>query len=143
MDNKYIAKKIYSKNTINEISKKISLLGVSSKLDTYSFLNIRLAISIMVFLIIMFISRFGYILAPLSSIIVYKLYTYIVLDYKVKNRQVLLESEAMQFFEILTLSLETGRNLQEAIEVTVDSSNGLLCDEFKEMLREVKSIKVK
>lgn len=138
MDNKYIAKKIYSKNTINEISKKISLLGVSSKLDTYSFLNIRLAISIMVFLIIMFISRFGYILAPLSSIIVYKLYTYIVLDYKVKNRQVLLESEAMQFFEILTLSLETGRNLQEAIEVTVDSSNGLLCDEFKEMLREVK-----
>ena len=46
MDNKYIAKKIYSKNTINEISKKINLLGVSSKVDTYSFLNIRLVISV-------------------------------------------------------------------------------------------------
>ncbi|MBQ6495498.1 MAG: type II secretion system F family protein [Bacilli bacterium] len=138
MDNKYIAKKIYSKNTISEISKKISLLGVSSKIDTYTFLNTRLIISIAIFLVVMFISRFGYVLAPILSILFYRLYTYIILDYKIKNRQISLESDALQFFEILTLSLETGRNLQEAIEVTVDSSNGELCNEFKEMLREVK-----
>ena len=30
----------------------------------------------------------------------------------------------MHFFEVLTLSLETGRNLAEAIEVTTDSVSG-------------------
>ena len=138
MDNKYIAKKIYSKNIIKDIDKKIKLLGVSSKIDTYSFLNLRLFGSIIVFLIVLFVSRFGYILAPLLSFVFYKGITYVMIDNKIKNRQINLENEAMQFFEILTLSLETGRNLQEAIDVTVDSSNGELTNEFKEVLREVK-----
>ena len=56
----------------------------------------------------------------------------------VKIRQTNLESEAMQFFEILTLSLETGRNLQEAIDVTVDNTSGALSKEFKEVLRNVR-----
>ena len=43
----------------------------------------------------------------------------------------------MSFFEILTLSLETGRNLQEAFSVTIESSNGVIVDEFREVLREV------
>ena len=45
--------------------------------------------------------------------------------------------KALSFFEILTLSLETGRNLQEAFSVTIESSNGVIVDEFREVLREV------
>lgn len=138
MDNGYIAKKIYSKNTINDINKKVKLLGVSSKMDAYTFLNVRLFVTIIVFLITLYISKFGYIFAPLFSFSFYKLFTYYMLDNKIKLRQINLESEAMQFFEILTLSLETGRNLQEAIVVTVDNSSGFLCLEFKELLREIK-----
>ncbi len=138
MDNKYIARKIYSKSTINELDKRIKLLGISNKLDTYSFLNIRLVGCVFIFIIVLFISKFGYIWAPVLTFIFYKGITYLMIDNKIRNRQVNLESEAMQFFEILTLSLETGRNLQEAIDVTVDSSNGELCNEFKEVLREVK-----
>ena len=61
-----------------------------------------------------------------------------MLDYNIQKRLLRLESESINFFEILTLSLETGRNLQEAIMVTVDSCNGILRDEFAEVLREVK-----
>ena len=43
----------------------------------------------------------------------------------------------MHFFEVLTLSLETGRNLAEAIEVTTNSVDGILSNEFKEAVREV------
>ena len=46
--------------------------------------------------------------------------------------------EALSFFEILTLSLETGRNLQEALNVTLASTEGELANEFREVLREVK-----
>ena len=61
-----------------------------------------------------------------------------MLDYNIQKRLLRLESESINFFEILTLSLETGRNLQEAIMVTVDSCTGSLRDEFAEVLREVK-----
>ena len=138
MDKKYISKKIYSKNTIKDIDKKIKLLGVSVKYDTYTFLNIRLFGTIFIFFLMLFISKFGYIIAPLLSFMYYKGITYVLLDNKIKLRTINLESEAMQFFEVLTLSLETGRNLQEAIDVTVNSSSGELNNEFKEVLREVK-----
>lgn len=138
MDKSYISRKIYSKNSIKEIDKKIKLLGVSATVDTYSFLNIRLFGTIFIFILILFVSRFGYVLAPLLSFAYYKLITYILLDNKINQRRIELEREAMHFFEVLTLSLETGRNLQEAIDVTVESGSGELNDEFKEVLREVK-----
>lgn len=139
MDNrKYISRKIYSKRSVNEINKKIKLLGVSAKFDVYTFLNIRLFGSIFIFFLILFISDFGYLLAPCMTIIYYKVTTYVLLDKKIEERRIQLESEAMHFFEILTLSLETGRNLQEAITVTVESSSGEIAQEFSEVLREVK-----
>ena len=77
-------------------------------------------------------------MAPLFSFIYYKGISYFLLDRKIYFRQRNLEEEALGFFEILTLSLETGRNLQEALYVTIDSSNGLIVDEFREVLREVR-----
>ncbi len=138
MDNKYIAKKIYSKSKIKEIDNKIKLLGINFKIDTYSFLNTRLFVTVFIFVVVLFVSKIGYVLAPLLSFIFYKFYTYYILDYSIKNRQSKLEADAIQFFEILTLSLETGRNLQEAINVTIDSTSGELNDEFREVLRKVK-----
>ena len=61
-----------------------------------------------------------------------------MLDYNIKKRTITLEREAINFFEILTLSIETGRNLSEALNVTVESNDGELTEEFREVLREVK-----
>ena len=139
MDNKnYISRKIYSKSTVSEIERKIKLLGVNNKLDTYAFLNLRLFGTIIIFFAFLFVSRFGYIIAPLLAFIYYRGITYYMLDYKIKARRVTLESDAINFFEILTLSLETGRNLDEAISVTVESTSGSIRDEFAELLREVR-----
>lgn len=139
MDNKnYISRKIYSKNTVNEINRKIKLLGVNNGLDTYTFLNLRLFGTIIIFFALLFVSRFGYIIAPILAFLYYRGITYYLLDYKIKIRRVILESDAINFFEILTLSLETGRNLDEAISVTVESTTGTIRDEFAELLREVR-----
>lgn len=139
MDSKrYISKKIYSQKTTKEITKKIKLLGLSAKFDTYRFLNIRLFGTIIIFLITLYISGFGFILAPVLSILYYKAITYLLLDSNIEKRRIRLESDATNFFEILTLSLETGRNLYEALTVTINSTTGDITDEFKEALREVK-----
>ena len=133
----YISKKLYRKKTVAEIAKKINLLGVSTKLNTYEFLNLRFFGMILVFFLTLYLSNFGYILAPIISFFYYKGITYFLLDKKIKERQNNLEMEALNFFEILTLSLETGRNLQEALNVTVNSCEGELVSEFKEVMREV------
>ena len=138
IEDHYISKKLYRKKSVTEINKKIKLLGISTKLDTYQYLNIRFLGSIITFISILYISSFGYLLAPILSFFYYKGITYFLLDQRIKKRQVNLEREALNFFEILTLSLETGRNLQEALNVTISSCDGILVREFREVMREVK-----
>ncbi len=138
MDSNYLAKKIYSKKTIRDINKKIKLLGINTKYNTYTFLNIRLFGTIIIFLIFLFISKLGFMIGPVLAFIYYKSITYLMLDYNIKLRTTTLEREAISFFEILALSIETGRNLTEALNVTIESTAGELSQEFKEALREVK-----
>lgn len=138
MTEHYISKKLYSKKQVKEIDEKIKLLGVSSKLDCYMFLNLRFFGMLVILLLILYFNKFGYLLGPVATILYYKGITYYMLDYRIKERQTNLEREALNFFEILTLSLETGRNLHEALDVTLSSCEGELVNEFREVMREIK-----
>lgn len=135
--NHELARKIYNKKYIDKVEKKIGLLGLSSKMDGITFINLRFLSSIIFFFIILYISKFGYIVAPISTILFYYLVGYVMIDNKIKVRTKKLESEAIHFFEVLTLSLDTGRNLEEAIKVTVSNVSGDLSLEFEEVMREV------
>ena len=132
------AKKIYSKKQIEKIETKIKLLGVSSKYDALTFLNIRLITSILIFLIILINYKYGYIFSIIIVILYYYLFEKILLDNKINKRRKKLNVEAIYFFEVLTLSLQTGRNLVEAISITTNSIDSELSLEFKEALRETK-----
>lgn len=134
----YLAKKFYRKKTVKEINKQLKLLGTSTKLKTYSFLNIRTIGTVIIFTIGLFIKSIGFIIGPLLAFSYYKGITYFLINQKINVRQKQLEEEALSFFEILIIALETGRNLQEALSVTVESSQGLLVNEFKEVFKEVK-----
>lgn len=138
MEEHYISKRLYSKKQVKEVDKKIKLLGLATKMDCYLFLNIRFFGMILLFILALYFSDFGFILSPVIAVIYYKGITYVMLDNKIRERQIQLEMEALNFFEILTLSLETGRNLQEALNVTLSSCEGELVNEFREVMREVK-----
>ena len=133
----YLSQKFYRKKKVDEIEKKIKLLGSNSKLKVYTYLNIQTIGSILFFFWGLLVRHIGFILGPLFAFLYYKMISYLLLDKKIKIRQKKLEEEALVFFEILTLALETGRNLQEALLVTVDSCTGQLVDDFKETLQEV------
>ena len=134
----YLSRKFYRKKRVEEIEKKIKLLGVQTKIKPYTFLNIQTIGTLLIFIIGLFIKKIGFIVAPLLAILYYKGISYYLIERRIENRRKNLEDESISFFEILTLSLETGRNLQEALKVTIDSSECLLVDEFKEVLRQVK-----
>lgn len=133
-----LARKIYNQKTIDKMDKKIKLLGVYNKVDAIRFLNIRLFTSFIVFFVVLYVINLGYIMAPIITIIYYVMVGKILVDKKIRTRESKLEAEAMYFFEVLTLSLETGRNLDEALRVTVNSIDSELSDEFSEALRQTK-----
>lgn len=128
--------KIFNKRTIKKIEDKVNLLGASNKYDAIQLLTTRLLTSIFFFVFIFSFFDYGYILAIVFVIVYYFLFEYVMLDSKIKQREKKLNNEAIYFFEVLTLSLQTGRNLAEAITITVNSVDGDLSREFKEALRE-------
>lgn len=133
-----IANKIYRKKTIDKINSKIKLLGLNQRLDAVQFLNIRLIVMIVMFILIFIFSKIGYILAPVVSLVFYYLMEYLVLDYQAKIRGKSLEKEALFFFEVFVLTLESGRNLRQALILTTENVDSEISNEFKKTLAEVR-----
>ena len=136
MENKIIYK-IYRKQTTDDITNKLKSLGSDTKFSTSSFCNTRVLTAITVFFLCLFIFKNGYIYAPFIALGYYYLFYYIFITNKIKKRTLKLDYEALNFFEILTLTLASGRNLEEALRVTCDNVDSELSNEFKEALKEM------
>ena len=135
---KTFAYKIYSKDGINKINKKICMLGNKSKVTVDSFLNLRFIGTIFTFVTLFVIFKKGYIIAPIVSILVYFGSEYIFLDYPAMKIAKVLEKEALFFFEIFSLTLESGRTLKHALTLTTNNIDSELSNEFKKTLEEVR-----
>ena len=132
-----ITKNIYSNYSLNDIRSRMKLLGKDNEKDILKFLNIRLVTSIIIFFVVLYFVEWGYILSPVLVVLYYIFLPNIVIDRKIKKRKDKLESEAMYFFEILSLSLESGNNLYNAIKVTSDNIDSELSNEFKKMMIDI------
>ena len=132
------AHKIYATETIQKYQKKIDLLGYKDTYDAVIFLNIRLLSTILIFFVVLYIFELGYIMAPIISVLYFYALPKIMIDRKIAERSDRLDNDAMYFFEVLTLSLETGRNLKVALEITANSIDSELSMEFRQALKEVR-----
>ena len=133
-----ISNKIYSKYSQDLISKKMLLLGIDDQDKTINFLNLRLITSIIIFFMIIYLVDWGYVLGPITVLLYYFFLPKVTLDKKITERSHKLEYEALYFFEILSLSLESGNNLYNAIKVTSDNIDSELSMEFRKMLEDIK-----
>ena len=136
MDN--FIRKIYSKNTINQINHDLLCLGKDTKYTFESFCKDRIITSVLLFILIIAFTNLGYITAPFITLIYYYLFYYLNITRKLNKKNLRLEHESLYFFEILTLTLESGRNLKEALEVTCHNVNSEISDEFQKSLDEIK-----
>ncbi len=134
---KSLSYRIYSKKSLKMAEDKTNLLGVNNKLDAVYLLNTRLFVSIIVFIGILYFVDFGYLLAPIITFLVYQFFFPLVVDSKIEKRRRVLEKDSLYFFEILALSLEAGRNIKTAIEVTTMNISSELSDEFKKVIKDV------
>ena len=128
---------IYREKTINSLNKKIKLLVINAKHNAYTFMTLRIITSIFLFIMILFLNDFGYILAPILTYLYYVFLPNLYFNTKIKKRGRRLDYQAMYFFEILALSIESGNNLIKAIKTTSNSIDNELALEFREVIREV------
>ena len=98
MNKEEFIKRIYSKKYIDKQIEKIKLLGTGNKLNVYDLMIGRLVSSVLVFIVILCTSKYGYIMAPFLTLLYYLLFNRATLDDKIKKRQIKLEAEAMHFF---------------------------------------------
>lgn len=138
--NSGIIRKIYRVKDIENIQNKINMLGNNRKLkfDAVGFLNTRLITTILLAIILILFSNIQYFIIPFILIIYYNLFYYFFITDPINKRIKKLDLEALTFFEILTLTLESGRNLENAIEITVNNVDSELSNEFKRCLMETK-----
>ena len=134
-----IIKKIYREKDIKNIQSKINLLGDNRKVkyDAIEFLNIRMITTILLIIILVLFSKTKYFLIPLV-ILYYNLFYYFLITKPIQQRIKKLNKEALTFFEILTLTLQSGRNLENSLEITCRNVESELSNEFKKCLVEVK-----
>ena len=132
-----IVKRIYSKKTIKKYEQKD--LYLSNKKNSYNrFLLIKLFINTIIFIISFILLGRHLSISLILTIIINYLYIYFKYDKPIKDRNKLLESDASLFFEILLITLRSGKNLNEALELTVNNVDNELSNEFKEVIDETK-----
>ncbi|MDO4963069.1 MAG: type II secretion system F family protein [bacterium] len=135
-----IIRKIYRSKDIDTIQSKINLLGSNRKLkfDSVSFLNFRLITTILLAVILILLTSIKYYIIPFILIIYYNLIYYLFITNEINKRIKKLDKEALTFFEILTLTLESGKNLENSLEITCYNVDSELSQEFKKCLIETK-----
>ena len=132
-----IMEKIYLKKDIENIDKKLKMLG-KTRLDAVGFINLRVFTTILFTLFLIFFTHISYLFLPLLVILYYMGFYHILITRKLKLREQKLDREALYYFEVLTLTLESGKNLQNSLELTCKNVHSELSSEFEDCLNEVK-----
>ncbi len=132
-----IAEKIYRKKVITDIQEEINQLGSDTLYDAVNFLDFRFISSVLIFIASLLCFKPWYLYAPLITAFYYIILPKISIKRKVNQRCNKLEHDAMLFFEVLCLSLEAGKSLKSALEITAESLDSELSSEFKQTISEI------
>lgn len=132
-----IVKRIYRKKTIDKYRQKDIYLDNKEDVST-KFLFFRIFNSILVF-VASFILLYRHIsISLLITILFNYLCVYFKYDIKIKEKEKVLESDANLFFEVLLITLKSGKNLSQALELTVNNVDNNLSNLFKTVIDETK-----
>ena len=137
MNSDIFVKRIFSRDEIKKIDNRIAMLGPNTKIRLYRYLNLKLICLLIIFILLLF-TRFGYFVSPVATFVLYFIYDYIFLTIPIKKRANILEHDAIFFFEVLVLTLQSENNLKMCLETTSNAIDSELSNEIKELLKEVK-----
>lgn len=130
--------KLFSHKTIDRFKKKNTALGINNKTTYVSDLSLYFLVIVTALVISIFFCYHKFYLILLLPIVAALAFEFMYYDVRLAKRKALLNKEALYFFQILSLTLESGNNLRGAIELTTSSISNELSDEFKKALSDIK-----
>ena len=125
-------------SAVEKLQTQINQLGFSKNFNAYKFLSVSLITALILMFCLYYFTDIHYLIVPVIAIAYYYLLYYLVIIYAVDKRTKRLDNEALEFFEVLTLALESGRNLETSLKITVANIDSELSDEFALALKEIK-----
>jgi tight adherence protein C len=102
------------------------------------FIYMRLVSSLILFMFLLLFSSYGYLVAPIVTIIYYYFIEYVILDMPIYKRKIELENDSLDYFPILMLCLKGSNNVKKAITLTNEQIDNSLSKEFKRVINDVK-----
>lgn len=123
-------------NSYNRIKDKLNKLGYN--INPLIFIYMRLVSSLLLFIVLLFLVDYGYVVAPIVTVLYYILIEVVVLDFSIKVRVKEIEYDALEFMPIFLLSLKSGRNVKKSLIYTTDIVYNTLANEFKKVLYDEK-----
>ena len=138
--NNGIIKKLFRSKDIENIQNSINLLGSDRKIkfDAVMFISSRILSTIILGVVLVLLTNIQYFIIPFILVIYYYLFYYVLITNEINKRIRKLDREALTFFEILTLTLESGKNLENALEITCYNIDSELSREFQKSLLEMR-----
>lgn len=133
-----LIKRIYPKKVIDKYIKKDIYLDNGNINDVNKFLMLRIFFDIAIFMITFILLGRHIILSLIVAFTFDMSLVYFKYDRKIAIRKKKLEKDANLFFEILLITLKSGKNLKEAIELTVSNVDNSISSDMKELLDETK-----
>ncbi len=130
--------RIYSKKEIQSLEKKMNLLGYYSKNRVNNFLIYRIISSLIIFICSYFLFDKSLFISIIATIIYYFGIVYLCLDKKIKKRSISLDNDSLLFFEVLSLALQSGKDIITSLEITSNAIDSELSNEIKKTLKEIK-----
>ncbi len=128
--------KFYPKKVVERINVKNTLLGINYNYDLNALLKSHLFICIFLFLIVLIIKN-DLIVSLFVTVIYFISAEYVFFDLRLNKRSKILEKESAFYFQILSLTLETGNNLIGAITLTSNTIDNTLSREFRKVVEDV------
>lgn len=132
-----IVKKVFRKKTIERINSKIKLFGIKHSYNVYDLLITHLIITLLLSTSLIIIK-----VKLIAGILIVLLYffgiEYLFFDLRLAKRGKKLEKDALFYFQILGLTIESGHNLSKAIELTCLNTDSDLASEFKKVIEDTK-----
>jgi pilus assembly protein TadC len=110
------------------LKKKIDYLGIRLKVKAY--IIIRLISCVLLFVVLLLTSKYGYFIAPMVTVVYYYLVEYVTLDLQIKRRIAILEDNALLYFPVFLLVFSGDKNVKSAIIKSTNIVKNELTKEF-------------
>ncbi len=127
---------LFSDEALVKLDSQLIKAGRPSDLTVSKYILLQAVVVTISYFVALFTVPLGYVIGIFLAFVIYNILHYLIIIRMTKLRKERIENETLYFFEVLSLSLESGVGFEQGLNVTCERVPGELANEFRQMLFE-------